>query len=75
MLFKIADLTGEELHFAQYGDPSPADCTVAWVKLVPLSAGEIAQLQADRADQSTRRLAISIDGYSYIGAEGLCTRE
>lgn len=75
VLFKVADLTGEELHIAQYHEPAPAECTIAWVKLVPLSAGEIAQLQADRADQSSRRLAISIDGYSYIGAEGLCTRE
>ncbi|HUS81114.1 MAG TPA: hypothetical protein VM283_07580 [Armatimonadota bacterium] len=74
VLFKVADLTGEELHIAQYHEPAPAECTVAWVKLVPLSAAEVAQLQADRADASTRRLAISIDGYSYIGAEGLCTR-
>ncbi|MCD6360598.1 MAG: hypothetical protein J7M38_06980 [Armatimonadetes bacterium] len=75
VLFKVADLTGEELHIAQYHEPAPAECTVAWVKLVPLSPGEVTRLQADRADTSTRRLAISIDGYSYIGAEGPCTRE
>ncbi len=75
VLFKVADLTGEQLHIGQYHEPAPAECTVAWVKLVPLSADEVAKLQADRADHSTRRLATSIDGYSFIGSERLCTRE
>ncbi len=75
ILVKVADLTGEQLQIAQYQPPAPAECTVAWVKLVPLSEGEVTKLLADRADPSTRRLAITIDGYSYIGAEGLCTRE
>lgn len=75
VLFKVADLTGEKLHFAQQSKGSPEECGIAYVKLVPLSQEEVARLQADRADASTRRLATSIDGFSFLYSKGCTTRE
>lgn len=75
VFFKAADLTGERIHFAQQTKGSPQECNIAYVKLVPLTAEEVARLQADRADLSTRRLATSIDGFSYIYSKGPTTVE
>ncbi len=55
--WKTADLTGQRLHLAQRG----RGAFVAYIRLVPLSAEEVAALQRDRARTDTRRLVAHAD--------------
>jgi hypothetical protein len=64
--FKVADLTGQSLHIAQDSGGLGHACGIAFVKLVPLTPGEVAHLQADRHRAAHRRLTATIDGFSYI---------
>jgi len=66
VFFKAADLSGESLHISQESGGLGHSCGIAYVKLVPLTTEEIAAVQTDRQDTSNRRLAATIDGYSYI---------
>lgn len=75
VFFKAADLTGERLHFAQQSKGTPVACNIAYVKLVPLTDDEVRRVQAERADAAARRLATSIDGFSYIYSKGPTTVE
>ena len=61
--WKYADLTGQDIVFAQevLGGPTPA--FVAYVKLVPLSDAEVADIQSDRADQDNKRLIFMNDSF------------
>jgi hypothetical protein len=49
-------------------------CGFAYVKLVPLSDGEIAALRADREDRAPRRLALTNDGTSPLAIHRPTTR-
>lgn len=71
MLFKVADLTGQDLHLSRH--PHGPSCGVAYVKLVPLSAEEVAREQARRADTARRRLVTTLDGFSFIYERGCVT--
>ncbi len=60
--FKAADLTGRNLQFGKRHGPSAQKAYIAYVKLVPLSARQVADLKADRARKDTRVLQVSNDG-------------
>lgn len=75
IFFKAADLTGESIQFAQQSKGHPHECQVAYVKLVPLTHEEVAQIQADRADLAQRNLATTIDGFSFLWDRGCVTLE
>lgn len=70
-----ADLTGRSLIFGKVHGPNGQKAYIGYVKLVPLSADEVAALQADRARKDTRRLEALIDGTSYFWSNEYTTRE
>jgi hypothetical protein len=74
-LFKAADLTGRTLQLGKVRGPFAQKANIAYVKLVPLSAQQVAELQADRARKDTRILQGSVDGTSYFGANEYLTKE
>jgi len=65
-----ADLTGRSLKVAQRHDPGQG-CGLAWVKLVPLNADEIAAVKAPRPRSAVAR----IDGFSFFHARQVSDRE
>jgi hypothetical protein len=73
--FKIADLTGRTLQFGKVHGPFGQKACIAYLKLVPLSAQQVADLQADRARKETRVLEATIDGLSYFWGNEYRTRE
>ncbi len=66
MFLKVADLTGQSLHIAQESGGLGRGCGIAYVKLVPLAPEEVAAVKADRQNPSCRKLATTIDGFSFI---------
>jgi len=66
VFFKVADLSGQSLHIAQESGGLGRACGVAYVKLVPLTPDEVAAVQADRQNPACRKLATTIDGFSFI---------
>ena len=74
-LFTTADLTGRTLQFGKVHGPLAQKAYISYVKLVPLSAPQVADLQADRARKDTRVLQATIDGLSYFFSNEYQTRE
>ncbi|MBM4044699.1 MAG: hypothetical protein FJ279_06255 [Planctomycetes bacterium] len=72
---KVADVTGQSLHIAQASSGHASGCGVAYVKLVPLVPEEAAAVQADRRAPAHRRLATTIDGFSFIYSRRPTTAE
>ncbi|HJN17990.1 MAG TPA: family 10 glycosylhydrolase [Armatimonadota bacterium] len=70
-----ADLTGQDIVLGKAGGPIGQKAYIAYIKLVPLSDEEIAEIQADRADTATRRLTATIDGMSYFHHSECATPE
>src|SRR5690606_21330072 len=76
VFFKAADLTGQDLHIAQMRmtaklaelspDPNPRQTVIMYVKLVPLTDAEVAWVQKERADPSTKKLIATMDAFSWI---------
>ena len=66
LFFKVARLDGETLVIRQQYPAGASACGVAYVKLVPLSAEEIRAFVADGSDKSTRRMAATNDGFSWM---------
>ncbi len=66
IFFKVADLSGQSLQIAQASGGHATGCGIAYVKLVPLTPAEVALVQNERRDASHRRLATTIDGFSFI---------
>lgn len=64
--FDHADLTGQDLVIGKSNGILGKQMFFAYVKLVPMSAEEVEQVTNDRADLSTRKLAVSIDGASFL---------
>lgn len=62
--WKAADLTGQDITFAQQSAGSADPAYVAYVKLVPLSEVEVAQIQAERSSGEHKRLICMNDGFS-----------
>ena len=73
--FKAADLTGRTLQFGKVRGPFAKKAYIAYIKLVPLTDQEIAELEADRAQKKTRVLQATIDGLSYFWRNEYQTRE
>lgn len=65
-MFTTADLTGRTLQFGKVHGPFAQKAYIAYVKLVPLSAQQAADVQADLARKDTRILQATIDGLSYF---------
>ncbi len=66
MFFRNADLTGRDLVVGKVCGPFGEKVYLAYVKLVSLSAEEVATLMRQRADSDARSLQGSIDGISYF---------
>jgi hypothetical protein len=73
--FKHADLTGQNLVIGKVNGALAQQCHVAYVKLVPLTPAQVAEVQADRARQDTRSLVATIDGMSFFWSNEYRTRE
>ena len=65
--FKYADLTGEDIMFAQQGGGAPTPAYVTYIRLVPLSDAEVEAIEADRTSGETKRLFFMNDGFSNFG--------
>lgn len=70
--WKAADLTGESIHIAPFKqlDKVANDHSIAYVRLVPMSATKVRALQRERARTDTKRLLAKVDGGDviYFGA-------
>ncbi len=84
VFFKCADLTGKDLHIAQWRFQGFADhrqapisrpSVVMYVKLVPLSDDEAAEVQRDRSQRDTKRLVATFDGFSWVYENDPTTEE
>ena len=74
VFWRVADLTGRGLVLGQMswrvaegdgpGSHACASARIAYIKLVPLSDGQVARLQADRERADTRRLFAHNDAHS-----------
>ena len=63
------------LQFGKVHGPFGQKAYIAYVKLVPLSAQQVADLQADRARKDTRVVQATIDGISYFWSNEYRTKE
>ena len=64
--FDYVELTGQNLVIGKSNGILGKQMFFAYVKLVPMSDEEIDRVIEDRADRCTRKLAVSIDGASYL---------
>ena len=65
VFWKYADLTGQDLTIAQMASGSGRQAGLAYVRLAPLSAEEVAAVLADRRRLETRRLIAMDDNFSF----------
>jgi hypothetical protein len=72
---KNADLTGRDLVLGKVNGPFGEKAYIAYVKLVPLTAEEVAALQAERSKPGPRPMEGSIDGVSFFWAKEYRTPE
>ncbi len=70
-----ADLTGRDLVVGKPGGVMGKKAYIAYIKLVPMTPEQVAAVQRDRADPSTRRLTATIDGMSYLHFSECTTAE
>ena len=75
VFFRCADLTGQSLHVAQQSAGHSAACVLMYVRLVPLTDAEVAQVTHDAAQRETKRLIATIDGFSFMHERRPTTRE
>jgi len=61
-----ADLTNQNLVIGKASGLVGQSCYVAYVKLVPIAAEKVKQIEAARAPTDRRRLTATIDGMSYF---------
>ena len=73
--WKTADLTGQGLVFGQQSAGLSQPAYIAYVKLVPVDAEQVAMIEADRAESGNRRLICMNDGFSDFGRFRPTTRE
>jgi len=65
--FKVAQLHGNEtILIAPQSSAVPSACGLGYIKLIPLTRSEIAGLQADRANASTRTMTVTDDGFGIL---------
>jgi hypothetical protein len=85
VFFKAADLTGQDLHFAQmrmkaklvelFPDVAPRQTVIMYVKLVPLTSNEVTWLKKERGNKSTKNLIATMDAFSWINRNYPTTKE
>jgi hypothetical protein len=85
VFFKVADLTGQNLHIAQMRMEAKMDVSVPainprhtvimYVKLIPLTEQEIAWVKADRERKDTKSLIATLDAFSWIHQNYPTTKE
>lgn len=85
VFFKAADLTGQDLHFAQmrmkakleqlFPDVTPRQTIIMYIKLVPLTDAEVDWIKAERADKSKHNLIATLDAFSWIHRNYPTTKE
>ena len=68
VFWRCADLTGQDIVFGQRTKGVLFPAGVAYVKLVPLDADEVKQIQADRDCPANRKLIGQVDNYGIYGA-------
>jgi len=66
VFFACADLTGQDLVLGKANGPLGQKAYYAYVRLEPMTSAEVAQIEQDRADKSTRILTAVNDGLSYF---------
>jgi hypothetical protein len=66
VLFKCADLSGQDLQIAQQNAGYSQSACLYYIKLVPLTEKEVEALQRDHRQRETKRLISTIDGFSFI---------
>ena len=78
VLWKHADLTGQQLIVRQQR-PNPngtsASASLAYVRLTPMSAEEVGQLQSDRAREDTKRLIMHAEPGSGVWEQEIMLEE
>ena len=78
VFWKVAELKPDQCLHIQHvplSDNAAAGCGVAYVKMIPLPAAEIAGFCADRDDAKPRRLATTCDHFSFMAARRPTTVE
>jgi hypothetical protein len=75
VFWTFADLTDQELLIAQMSTGLSRRAGIAYVKLEPLSASELAAVQRDQARTGTRRLVAYNDAWSFVFSRAPTTRE
>ena len=85
LYWKTADLTGQQLVLAQEawqvspgdgpGSIAASEARIAYIKLVPLSPSEVAELEADRAREDTRLVFAHNDAHTVHFASRPTTAE
>jgi hypothetical protein len=74
--FKVAEFKGDEtIEFSQQSSGYTSGGGVGYVKLIPLSANEIARLEADRSRRDTRHVTATCDGFSFMYSRRPTTKE
>lgn len=75
--FKTADLTGRTLVFGKLAGVFAEKAYIAFVRLTPLSASEVAAVQADQSRTDTRKKIVcsTIDGLTYLFRNEYSTAE
>ncbi len=66
LYLRAADLTEQALIIRKMNGIVGRAAAVAYVRLDPIPADEVARIEADRAQQETRNLVATIDGVSYL---------
>jgi len=64
--WKSADMTGEQVVIGKYRAGSPADAAIAWLRFVPMDAGEAAAFRADQAREDRKRIYATHDMHGML---------
>jgi hypothetical protein len=66
VLWKHADLTGESFIIGQQSEGFPKRACLAYIRLVPLSDDQVAEVKEENERRDTKRLIAMNDGWSWV---------
>lgn len=67
VFWRCAELTPEtEFRFAMFGYYEPPQATIAWLRFIPMDAAQIAQVKADREDNSENMRLLGTHDMHYL---------
>ena len=75
VFWTFADLTDLDLVVSQSSTGQPQNAAIAYAKLEPLTAEEVAAIQRERERTDTRRLIAHNDGGTFVGHRGATTAQ